>query len=171
MSGESNAAKRRDIVKLIANGFEVEMLPDGNAYAVKFKGPTGTPYEGGIWKIRVQLPDNYPFSSPSIGFMNKIFHPNIDEKSGSVCLDVINQTWSPLFNLQNIFECFLPQLLAYPNPVDPINAEAAALFIDKPGEFHEMVSQFVRKYATEETYSLNGAGIDCDSESSLSELE
>lgn len=28
-----------------------------------------------------------------------MYHPNIDEISGSVCLDVINQTWSPMFGM------------------------------------------------------------------------
>ncbi|KAJ3055075.1 Ubiquitin-conjugating enzyme E2 8 [Rhizophlyctis rosea] len=82
--------------------------------------------------------------------MNKIFHPNIDELSGSVCLDVINQTWSPMFDMINIFEVFLPQLLRYPNPTDPLNGEAAALLMREPAAYEAKVKDYVSRFATKE---------------------
>ena len=59
--------------------------------------------------------------------------------SGSVCLDVINQTWSPMYDMVNIFEVFLPQLLRYPNPTDPLNGEAAALMMREPKGYEAKV--------------------------------
>ena len=97
------------------------------------------PFSDGTWKVHVELPDQYPYKSPSIGFVNRIFHPNIDELSGSVCLDVINQTWSPMYDMVNIFDIFLPQLLRYPNPTDPLNGEAAALLMREPKAYDAKV--------------------------------
>ena len=163
-----NPGKRRmdtDVIKLIESQHEVTILGGLNEFMVRFHGPATTPYEGGIWKVRVELPDKYPFKSPSIGFMNRIFHPNIDEASGTVCLDVINQTWTPMYDLVNVFESFLPQLLTYPNPVDPLNGDAAALFLHKPDEYKARVREYVKKYAGDETRESNKASSQSSSSS------
>ena len=76
-------------------------------------------------------------------------------RSGSVCLDVINQTWSPMFDMINIFEVFLPQLLRYPNPTDPLNGEAAALLMREPKSYEVKVKG-------ERTISVNGKGLAID---------
>ena len=44
-----------------------------------------------------------------------------------------------MFDMINIFEVFLPQLLRYPNPTDPLNGEAAALLMREPKSYDARV--------------------------------
>jgi len=154
---------------MLMSDYEVTLVNDNmQEFYVRFKGPKETPFEGGNWKIHVEIPDQYPYKSPSIGFVNRIFHPNIDELSGSVCLDVINQTWSPMYDMINIFEVFLPQLLRYPNPTDPLNGEAAALMMREPKSYEAKVKEYVSKYATKD--AADEAGEESESEDEMSSV-
>lgn len=159
-----SSPKRRvdtDVMKLLMSDYQVTLVNNKmSEFFVKFHGPAETPFARGVWKIHVELPEQFPYKSPSIGFMNKIFHPNIDEMSGSVCLDVINQTWSPMFELINVFEVFLPQLLRYPNPADPLNGEAASLLMRDPKAYAKKVESYVERFATPE--DADQAGDDDD---------
>ena len=154
-----NSRKRieKDVMKLIMSEYEVKLKNESKLeeFSVSFKGPKDSPYEEGTWTIDVLLPDSYPYKSPSIGFSNKIYHPNIDEASGSVCLDVINQTWSPMYELKNIFDVFLPQLLSYPNPSDPLNSQAAKLLLNDSKKYEATVKDYVKKYALKEEIKKN----------------
>ncbi|KAI9712690.1 MAG: Ubiquitin-conjugating enzyme E2 8 [Bogoriella megaspora] len=87
-------------------------------------------------------------------------------RSGSVCLDVINQTWSPMYDMINIFEVFLPQLLRYPNPTDPLNGEAAALLMREPKSYDAKVKEYVSRYASKEAADEAGEESDSDDEMS-----
>jgi len=157
-----------DVMKMLMSDYEVTLVNDNmQEFYVRFKGPKETPFEGGNWKIHVEIPDQYPYKSPSIGFVNRIFHPNIDEL-GSVCLDVINQTWSPMYDMINIFEVFLPQLLRYPNPTDPLNGEAAALMMREPKSYEAKVKEYVSKYATKD--AADEAGEESESEDEMSSV-
>ena len=136
-------------MKLLMSDRKVELINNSTKeFEVDFEGPADSPYEGGTWQVRVELPEDYPYKSPSIGFKNRMYHPNVDETAGSVCLDVINQTWSPMYDLVNVFETFLPQLLLYPNPTDPLNGEAAALLLREPEAYKTKVKDYVQRYAT-----------------------
>ena len=49
-------------------------------------GPTGTCYEGGVFKIDISIPKQYPFEPPKMKFTTKIWHPNISSQTGAICL-------------------------------------------------------------------------------------
>lgn len=147
----------KDLADLQENGWGV--LPDGpegselqlDCFRVRVLGPPDTPYAGYAWHVRFTISQNFPFSSPSVGFVEKILHPNVDWASGSICLDALSKKWSPIFTLRHIVESLLVYLLAYPNPDDPLNRDAAGLMRDNPTAYAAKVLEATKRYGIKVT--------------------
>lgn len=97
-----------------------------------------------------------------------------------------------LTDMMNIFSIFLPQLLRYPNPQDPLNGEAAALMMRHPKEYEAKVkgkcpdpshrtshrntpnssslSEYVQRFATKEAADAAADGSDEDEDEEMSDL-
>ncbi|AEE36166.1 ubiquitin-conjugating enzyme 35 [Arabidopsis thaliana] len=70
-------------------------------FNVMILGPTQSPYEGGVFKLELFLPEEYPMAAPKVRFLTKIYHPNID-KLGRICLDILKDKWSPALQIRTV---------------------------------------------------------------------
>lgn len=101
-------------------------------FNVIIAGPSASPYDKGIFKLELFLPEEYPMSPPKVRFITKIYHPNID-KLGRICLDILKDKWSPALQIRTVL-LSIQALLSAPNPDDPLaNDVAEAWKVDEPG--------------------------------------
>ncbi|KAG2400149.1 Protein PEROXIN-4-like protein [Vigna angularis] len=52
------------------------------------KGPSETPYEGGVFQLSFSVSDQYPLQPPQVRFLTKIFHPNVHFKVKRVAITI-----------------------------------------------------------------------------------
>ena len=60
----------------------------------EIQGPKDTPYEGGIFKVKIVVGSEFPGVAPKGYCMTKIFHPNVSEK-GEICVNTLKKDWNP----------------------------------------------------------------------------
>ena len=108
-------------------------------------GPVDTVYQGGIFKIKINFPTDYPFKAPKVQFETKVFHPNINS-SGQICLDVLKDQWSPALTISKVL-LSVCSLLSDPNPSDPLVPEIAIMYVKKRENYNAMAKEWTRLYA------------------------
>lgn len=128
---------------------EINELNILGPHYVCLKGPSNTPYENGIFKIKIVIPDEYPFKPPTFTFVTKIYHPNISLESGSagtICIDILKNAWSYVLKLSSIL-LSISVLLENPNPDDPLESEIATQYTTNKKLFESSARNYTKKYS------------------------
>ncbi|XP_050219152.1 ubiquitin-conjugating enzyme E2 36 isoform X1 [Mercurialis annua] len=131
----------------VAPGISASPSEDNMRYFnVMILGPTQSPYEGGVFKLELFLPEEYPMAAPKVRFLTKIYHPNID-KLGRICLDILKDKWSPALQIRTVL-LSIQALLSAPNPDDPLSENIAKHWKTNEAEAVETAKEWTRLYAS-----------------------
>eukprot|EP00043_Microstomoeca_roanoka_P002353 m.37809 g.37809 ORF g.37809 m.37809 type:complete len:204 (+) comp11432_c1_seq1:349-960(+) len=108
-------------------------------------GPESTPYEGGVFRVRLSLSPDFPNSPPKGYFLTKIFHPNVAD-SGEICVNTLKKDWKAENSLEHVFTV-IKCLLIHPNPASALNEEAGKLLLEDFDGFAKHAQMMTRIYA------------------------
>jgi ubiquitin-conjugating enzyme E2 D/E len=109
-------------------------------------GPADSPYTGGVFKLNIQFPVDYPFKPPHLQFTTKIYHPNINA-AGLICLDILKGQWSPALTISKVL-LSITSLLTDPNPNDPLVPEIATLYKRDKAAYEIEARTWTQRYAS-----------------------
>eukprot|EP00117_Sycon_ciliatum_P045216 scpid107061/ scgid32524/ Ubiquitin-conjugating enzyme E2 D4; HBUCE1; Ubiquitin carrier protein D4; Ubiquitin-protein ligase D4 len=114
-------------------------------------GPQGSLYEGGVFRLSLDFPDEYPWKPPRVAFITKIYHP-IVVRNGEVCAACLSparmlhaRQWSPAITILKILKA-IHSLLEHPFLCDPHFNETRDDFKYQPRVFKSRAREWTRKY-------------------------
>ncbi|KAH0786671.1 ubiquitin-conjugating enzyme E2 G1 [Histomonas meleagridis] len=129
-------------------------------WRVTIIGPSSSPYEGSILPAELEFPDDFPLKPPKMRFLCPMWHPNIDAKTGKVCISILHdpgddpneyekssERWLPIHTVDSIVISVI-SMLTDPNPESPLNVEANRDFM-----FNKQ--QYIRKVRRMASEAIN----------------
>lgn len=70
---------------------------------LRFRARRQTPWEGAIYELTLEFPEEYPDKPPKCRFPAHFFHPNV-YPSGTVCLSLVDEEkdWKPAITVKQV---------------------------------------------------------------------
>ncbi|XP_037451121.1 probable ubiquitin-conjugating enzyme E2 37 isoform X3 [Triticum dicoccoides] len=137
---------------------EESSLPSLSSIETRIEGPEGTVYSKGVFILKIQIPERYPFQPPNVTFVTPIYHPNIDN-GGRICLDILNLppkgAWQPSLNISTVLRS-IGLLLTEPNPDDGLMAEISQEYKYNRQVFDINAQAWTEKYANPAVAGTSG---------------
>ncbi|RAL07148.1 ubiquitin-conjugating enzyme E2 [Aspergillus homomorphus CBS 101889] len=109
-------------------------------------GKAGTMWEGGLFKLTMTFPEEYPTKPPKCKFDPPLFHPNVFPKTGTVCLSILkeDESWSAGFSIKEIL-LGIQELLDNPNPESPAQDKPYHLLKKDPAAYRKRIRRVVKE--------------------------
>lgn len=63
--------------------------------------PAGTPYAGGMFRVKLALGKDFPSAPPKGYFLTKIFHPNV-ASNGEICVNTLKKDWKADLGIRHV---------------------------------------------------------------------
>ena len=92
-----------------------------------------------------------PSDEAPISFAQSLLSSCTVYADGSICLDILQNQWSPIYDISAILTS-IQSLLCDPNPNSPANSEAARLYQENRREYERKVKEIVEQsWATDDS--------------------
>ena len=109
--------------------------------------PEDSPFEGGVFKLKITIPEDYPAKPPRVEFLTKVYHPNISG-NGDISLDILDDLslWRPCMTIQKVLLCVL-SLLTDPNCSDAINPDIGGQLLRDKRKYESVAKEWTKTHA------------------------
>jgi len=114
-------------------------------WIAKMTGPVGSPYEGGIFFLYIQIPYTYPMNPPIVRFITKIYHPNIS-RHGDIGIDSILSNWSLALTICKVL-ISIQSLLTDPVPEICMEPEIGRIYQEDRVRYDDTAREWTWQYA------------------------
>ena len=114
-------------------------------WVATINGPSGSPYQNGVFYLDITFTESYPFKPPKIKFRTRIYHCNIS-RNGEICVDTLTTNWSPALSIGKVL-LSISSLLSDPNPSDPLVPEIAKQYLNDRAEHDRIARDWTERYA------------------------